>query len=361
MKNGLDAAALRRSLLLAATWPTLTCSSASAAAPPTDTPAKAAYGVPSSLSLAAAIATAANNPLCSNGRLGPYYWEIGNAEGALVSGSTGPGAGTVMSVASGSKWLYVAYVFEKLSSTHPLDPEADLPYLHFTSGYTRLGNMVSAAFCGLGEVITVDDCLNATPVTGQQDPATVGKFDYDSGHMQKHASLHGLGAVDGPMLSQAVGQALGVSLNYAQPLVAAGVHISAAQYAVFLRKLLKGELNLAASLGAHAVCTNPTDTAHGCSPDASLPAPIPESESWHYALGHWVEDDPVMGDGAFSSPGALGFYPWIDSEKRFYGVISRQRDGDEQGFASGYESAQCGRLIRQAFVTGREQTGTQPD
>ena len=42
-----------------------------------------------------------------------------------------------------------------------------------------------------------------------------------------------------------------------------------------------------------------------------------------------MEDDPaVHGDGAFSSPGAFGFYPWIDSSKSYYGIISRQQTGE---------------------------------
>jgi hypothetical protein len=29
-----------------------------------------------------------------------------------------------------------------------------------------------------------------------------------------------------------------------------------------------------------------------------------------------------VGDGAFSSPGAYGFYPWISTDKHYYGIIS---------------------------------------
>ena len=68
--------------------------------------------------------------------------------------------------------------------------------------------------------------------------------------------------------------------------------------------------------------------------------------SWHYSIGQWVEDDPVSGDGAFSSPGAFGFYPWVDAGKSWYGIVARSVTN---GY---YESAQCGGLICKAWLTG---------
>ncbi len=73
---------------------------------------------------------------------------------------------------------------------------------------------------------------------------------------------------------------------------------------------------------------------------------VPASESWHYSIGHWVEDDRVVGDGAFSSAGAFGFYPRIDAGKASYGIVARS-----SGAGSGFESASCGRLIRKAWAT----------
>ena len=99
---------------------------------------------------------------------------------------------------------------------------------------------------------------------------------------------------------------------------------------------------MSTKLGTSAVCTNPATCAD------ALFTPIPSTESWHYSIGHWVEDDPAVGDGAFSSAGAFGFYPWIDSTKTWYGVLARVLPAQEEGYAS----AQCGRLIRKAWVTG---------
>jgi hypothetical protein len=86
-----------------------------------------------------------------------------------------------------------------------------------------------------------------------------------------------------------------------------------------------------------------------------------EAEAWHYSLGHWIEDDPLVGDGSFSSPGALGFYPWIDSNSTYYGLLVREDDTAEtSGAYEGYQSAVCGRLIRRAWMSGVEQTGAAP-
>ena len=96
-------------------------------------------------------------------------------------------------------------------------------------------------------------------------------------------------------------------------------------------------------LGTHAVCTNP-DTC-----PAAVNAPSPPGDSWHYSIGHWVEDDPLTGDGAFSSAGAFGFYPWIDSTKTVYGVIARET------LSGALTSVKCGRLIRRAWQKGSAQ------
>jgi hypothetical protein len=170
------------------------------------------------------------------------------------------------------------------------------------------------------------------------------KFSYGGGHMQKHAVLLGLGGADNAALAAAIGAALGneIALSYSQPQPAGGVVTSAAEYAKFLRKMIKGQYFMSTKLGQHAVCTNPTTCA------TALETPIPTTENWLYSLGHWVENDAVVGDGAFSSPGAFGFYPWIDSGKTTYGIVARQGP-----MGSAMPSVNCGRLIRKAYFTGQ--------
>jgi len=290
---------------------------------------------------AAATATAETNADCT--AVAPFYWEIGDTSGTLVSGSVGssaPVASTVMSIASGSKWLFGAYAVEKMGGT----PAAMyVPFLNFTSGYAGFNGNPCPSSSG-----TVDDCL-ADPA-GTQIAADVGMFDYDGAHLQKLASLLGLGADDNAALATEVKSQIGPEINfeYTLPQPSAGVDTSTDQYALFLRKLLVGSptpLLIGSMLASDAVCTNPTTCP------TALYSPIPGSasstESWHYGLAHWIEDDPDVGDGAFSSAGTYGFYPWVDATRTLYGVLAREAPAGQ-----GYPSAVCGRLIRKAWVTG---------
>jgi hypothetical protein len=267
----------------------------------------------------------------------PFYWEVGHVTSRLVSGSVGDntyGATTVMNVASSTKWLYAAHVLQRRNGT----PSAsDIEFLTFRSGYSNF------SICLPGQ--TIDSCL-AYQSNGLHSPATQGAFFYNGGHMQKHASLDGFGALDSAGLATALRASLGndIALSFSQPQPAGGVVTNADNYARFLRKLLARDLHLGSLLGAHAVCTNPATCAQ------ALSTPVPANESWHYGLGHWIEDDPVTGDGAFSSPGLFGFYPWIDADRRYYGIVARR---DDAGGA--FDSVRCGRLIRKAWLTGAAQ------
>ncbi|MGH7669867.1 MAG: hypothetical protein ACRENQ_10285, partial [Gemmatimonadaceae bacterium] len=158
-------------------------------------------------------------------------------------------------------------------------------------------------------------------------------------------------ALDASDLGSAIATGLGVSgitLRYNQPLLAGGIYASANDYSAILRAVLTGQLYMRDALGTHAVCAW---TGSGCNAANS-----PQfREHWHYSIGHWVEDDASQGDdGAFSSAGAFGFYPWIASSKKYYGVISRHAPsgtGDQNGFAS----AKCGRQLRAAWESGVQQ------
>jgi len=286
----------------------------------------------------AATTTARGNTFCSAIR--PFYWEIGDRTAALASGSVDSSssattytANTPMSIASGSKWLYSSYVVQKRAGALTAD---DYKYLNFQSGYTSFQECLPSQ--------TVSECESYQD-NGAYTAANDGKFFYNGGHMQKHATLMALGSMDNAALAEEVRSQLGtdVSMGYFQPQLAGGVFISSAAYARVLRKMLTGQLLMGSMLGAHPVCTNRLNCT------AAVIAPIPLDESWHYSIGHWVEDDPKVGDGAFSSPGAFGFYPWIDASKTYYGVVARTEA------AGALDSVYCGRLIRKAWVTGGAQ------
>ncbi len=325
-----------------------------AAAPPTPapTPGNPAPPAPNQPDLAtrsaAATATAQSTAnACTP--IQPFYWEVGDQNARLASGSVPANGGqpvytsaSVMPIASASKWLYGADVVQRQRGQLS---DGDVKFLTFRSGYTRFSRCLPSQ--------TVDACV-AYASNNIYVPAADGKFSYGGGHMEKHASLIGLGPLDNAGLAAELHAQLGsdITLIYTQPQLAGGVATSADNYALFLRKILSGQLLMKAALGTHAVCTNPATCAQ------ALNAPVPSTESYHYSIGHWVEDDPVNGDGAFSSAGAFGFYPWIDASKNWYGIVARKDDSgvsdpdNPDSAGRGYASLQCGRLIRAAWLDG---------
>ena len=282
---------------------------------------------------AAAASAAAQAPDCV--AVQPFYWSVGDASGRQGDGSVGaaaPTAATVMAVASASKLVYGAYVAEELGGALT---DSDVHFLTFVSGYTDFGS------CQPGE--TVGAC-EADGSNGTYEAANDGKFYYGGGHMERHANDNGLAALDDAGLASAINARLGTSFNYSQPQLAGGIYTSASAYGDFLQRIVAGQLKIGALLGTHPVCTNPSTCA------AAAYTPIP-SESDHYSIGHWVEDDPAAGDGAFSSAGAFGFYPWIAHDKAWWGVVARDiKFSDEQ---QGVASMMCGRRIRAAWVAGQ--------
>lgn len=298
--------------------------------------------------VSAASATASGAAACR--AVQPFYWEIGDARGPVGSGRLGDGAperDAALRIASASKWIYAAYVAERRAG-HLTDE--DVRDLTFTSGYTHF------RFCRAGQ--TVAECMDALiNGFGRQERQDVGFFSYGGGHMQHHAMSLALGGLDRAALGEEVTRGLpalgaGWHFAYAQPQPAGGGVASAATYARFLQALAGQQLKLSGLLGSHAVCTNPKTC-----PREARRTPVPADETWHYSIGHWVEDDPSVGDGAFSSPGAFGFYPWLTADRRWYGLVAREdHDGlifSEPAEKPGVQSALCGRLLRAAFADGR--------
>ena len=303
---------------------------------PTPTPAPAPSPAPTpTIAQRAAAAASAASQAADCVAVQPFYWSIGDATGKQGDGSVGaslPTAQTIMSIASASKLVYGAYVAEQRGGVLT---DADVHFLTFTSGYTDFTS------CQPGE--TVDGC-EADGSNGTYVAANDGKFYYSGGHMEKHAADNGLGPDDSVALAGAVNAALGSSFAYSQPQPAGGIYTNAGTYGAFLQRIVGGQLKIGALLGTHPVCTNPFTCAD------AVYTPLP-TESDHYSIGHWVEDDPAAGDGAFSSPGAFGFYPWISADKTWWGIVARSvMASDEQ---QGVASLKCGRRIRAAWVSAR--------
>lgn len=333
---------------LLAPWPALAASMVVAACgggggdpAPAPTPAP----MPTLAQRTQATEATANSSTNACNAIKPFYWEIGDASAALASGSTDAAGGsptytasTPMAIASASKWIYGAYVAEKRAGALSA---SDIKFLHFQSGYVSFDAFGS---CSFGD--TVDGCLN-NGSNGNYTAASDGKFHYDGGHMQKHGSLDGLGALGSVALAAEVRRLLGsdIALSYSQPQLAGGVVTTAGDYARMLRKFLGGQLRMGALLGSSAVCANPATCA------AAVASPTPSNENWQYSIGHWVDADPGVGDGSFSSTGAFGFHPWITADKTAYGVLARRTLIP----GTGSESTVCGRLLRRAWATASAQ------
>lgn len=299
--------------------------------------------------IAAATQTANNNSYCT--AVAPFYWELGDKNMALASGSVGGNtytASTVMGIASASKWIFGAYVAQARAGKLSAD---DISALTMNSGYTNFDETSCVRVLQtVQDAETVNECFQNSSSNGglnsDYSPSNLGRYYYNGGHFQKLAVSMGLGNLNNAGLQTEMQSKLGSDFSFAfsTPQLAGGVNTSAANYAVFLRKILGNQLAIGNLLGQNAVCTNLAKCP------TAVYTPAPASEQWSYSLGHWVETDPVKGDGAFSSAGAFGFYPWIDSSKTWYGVLARKAAP-----GSGFESASCGRLIRKAWVTGLEQ------
>jgi len=121
---------------------------------PTDstvvTVGSAGIGPPTPTSGSAASATAKNNVMCT--AIQPFYWEIGEAGGALASGSSTQVGGSpvtaskIFATASASKWIYAMYVVQKRGGAANLTAD-DIKFLTFTSGYSNIGSLTTAVTC----------------------------------------------------------------------------------------------------------------------------------------------------------------------------------------------------------------------
>ncbi|WP_374572293.1 hypothetical protein [Phenylobacterium sp.] len=303
---------------------------------------------------ATAAAAAAAGPACTSAQ--PFYWEIGGANGApLASGQVGGntyGRTTVVDIASASKWVFGAYVLQRFGGV-PSDPTY-AKALAMQTGYNNFKEVLCTSFQTVNRCFTI---LN----NDAHDANADGVFYYAGGNSQYLAATPGLlnlgGDTSGPLLSDISAYLqLGPSMSYGAPALAGGMKSNAQDYAAFLQRLMPGAANgyvMKDYLTYQPVSTTPCPAnEQNCSPMGTV--------AWHYTLNHWVEDNSVAGmtpdgtvigpgDGAISSPGAYGFYPWLRQGPGgawYYGIVSRK------GAATGYQqSVPCGQAIRAAFFS----------
>jgi hypothetical protein len=282
-------------------------------------------------------ATAEQATSCTG--IGDFYWEIGDAHGVRGKGSIGRryDAHKMLHIASASKWIFGSYVVERVPER--IQPGSEvLRALEMQSGYTSL-KFASCIFAD-----TVGACLDKRD-NGSRTDSAAGKFWYNGGHDQKLAVDLGMGGLNRMQFADELKRLLGSELELAagSPQPAGGLETTPESYGRFLRKILSGGLRMHDFLGRYPVCTLP----HNCAQAVESPVPV----AWHYSLNHWVEDDPD-GDGAYSSPGAFGFYPWISADRQWYGILARQ-SAQQKAYVS---SVMCGQKLRKAWLTGAPQS-----
>ena len=116
----------------------------------------------------AATAVAKSAPECRS--LGDFYWEVGDARGVLGSGQIGSdyNADTPLKIASASKWVFGAYVLEKIGrNQQPTDEQ--LALLEMRSGYTHFNPLRCL------RAKTVDSCM-ASRGNNERVAGDVGRF-----------------------------------------------------------------------------------------------------------------------------------------------------------------------------------------
>jgi len=275
--------------------------------------------------------------------LGDFYWEMGDASGALTKGQVGTtySASSVVNLASASKWPFATYFVQKFGA--PTD--AQIQALTMRAGYVNMND----ALCAV--TFTVRGCFNApAPLlpfgNGWKSSGAVDKFDYNSGNFQKVAVDAGLGTMTSFGLASDMRKVLGITtsseLTYAYPGIASGLHMSANSYTSMLRKIMTNQLAMGSMLELGRTCT-----LQGICPNA-MHSPI--TQDWDYGLGHWVEYDTAGNDQAYSSIGYNGFYPWITTDLQYYGVLSL-----ENSFNIAPQAVLCGRALRQAWLAAPAQ------
>lgn len=285
--------------------------------------------------IAAASTTAQRSTgVCAD--IAPFYWEIGDGVTANGSGAVlKPGSSVLytaqseMPIDAASSWMYAAYVIERRRGVLTAE---DIQFLTQQSGYTSIGT----GSCN--PLDTVEQC-RARGSNGVLTAANTGKFFYDAGHLQTHASLAApgmnLGSLGTVALADEIRRVLGtdIRLTYTQPLVASGVRTTPRDYALFLRKIISRQLLMTDALGTSAVCTA------GAFCQTAAYSPYQGALASSYSLGHWT------GGIGPNGRGVLGFYPWING--KFYGIIARADSS-----ASGITTSLCGSLLWNAWVTG---------
>lgn len=210
---------------------------------------------------------------------------------------------------------------------------ADL--LSFTSGLTNdpvCINGANYAFAACARQIAVANAGNGK-IPGEE-------FNYGSAHMQVAGlmAVRAAGVAGWQVLFDRFREETGLFPNGSfdlpsagNPRLAGGMHWQASEYADFIRAFQFGDL-LSEQSKTEMMTDQIIDAAI-----ADSPAIDGVNQDWHYGLGIWLECyNPVFNCEAvsyYSSPGAFGAYPFINTQYGFFGIVARQ--GEVGTFSKG--------------------------
>ncbi|NDJ59857.1 MAG: beta-lactamase family protein [Chloroflexi bacterium] len=273
---------------------------------------------------------------------------VGNADGILYQHAKGflvqfGGEDFTVDIYSASKWLTAATIMQLVEqgvmslddrpqdyldwwTAAPSDPRSQVTLaqlLSFTSGFSGEPLCIFLGNAGFEDCARrmYDNFHNYTPGTA---------YVYSSTHMHIAGVMaeQATGRSFNQLFRELVADPLGISEatrfatpSETNPWPAGGGQSTANDYARFLEALLRGDI-LARS---RAVMFRDWTAA----PVQIVQSPMDGFADWHYALGAWRECyepswAPNCADEVLiSSGGAAGWFPWIDVERGYYGLIAR--------------------------------------
>jgi hypothetical protein len=329
------------------------------------------------------------------------YWQL------LVANNSATG----MAVASASKLQYGVF-FTLKKGGYSAFSTADQQALNFTDPYANMGSetktqqcaLTGVTYCGTSTgVNSVNNCLQIcgtvnTSQSGTYQNNTVGQYNYDSAHIQNHASanqsLEGIANLaTGSIYPQYVSAFGAGGGTFGSPLLAGGIQQNPSNYMLFLTALMGSSTARSILPDNPSVLTNSIVTAYcigslgavgpnacplnggstGLNPNVWY---SPITSKWKYGLTYWWETDTSQNnDFSVSSPGAYGFYPFITptcpaaghagnicttqaefvaagaNPWSYYGVVAQSVPSGSSPTGNGQASGACGALIRYAYMT----------
>jgi len=304
--------------------------------------------------------------------------QVGDADGVLLTytrGETSPE--TFHDIASASKWMASAAILRLVErgelslddhpqryidwwTDDPGDPRSQVTLAHllaFTSGF---GASAAAVRCANRARQTLGECAREMYDDGYAHDAPGETYHYGPIHMHV-AALMAEGATGkswSAIFADEVVAPLGLHPDTAytkagpnHPRIAGGIATTGDSYATFVRAQLAGSY-LSGSLDALAADRTPSGDVQ----IAFSPLTAADLE-WHYGFGVWRECPAPEWEGAcdehvrISSPGAFGFYPWLDRRHAYWAVMSARR-GLFAGAAE--DSVRAGLVLQPLIVQALE-------